>query len=54
MSMARHIKLTTTLSVDEFERRYRRAADGTERSHWHILWLLAQGHPAYEVATMTG
>jgi transposase len=52
--MPRRIKLTTKLSVDELERRYRRAGEGTERSHWHIIWLLAQGHPAYEVAQMTG
>jgi transposase len=52
--MARRIKLTTKLSMDELERRYRRAGEGTERSHWHIMWLLAQGHPAYEVAQMTG
>jgi transposase len=52
--MPRRIKLTTKLSVDELERRYRSASEGTERSHWHILWLLAQGHPAYEVAQMTG
>jgi transposase len=52
--MARRIKLTTTLSVDELERRYRRTSEGLERSHWQIIWLLKQGHPAYEVATMTG
>jgi len=52
--MARHIKLTTPLSVDELERRYRRASEGMERSHWQLLWLLAQGHPAYQVAQMTG
>lgn len=52
--MARSIKLTTKLSVNELEKRYRSAGEGTERSHWQILWLLAQGHPAYEVATMTG
>ena len=52
--MPRRIKLTTNLSVDEFEHRYRSAGDGTERSHWHLLWLLAQGHPAYAVAQMTG
>lgn len=52
--MPRRIKLTTKLSVDELERRYRSAGEGTERSHWHILWLLAQGHPAYQVAQMTG
>src|SRR5262245_48956664 len=52
--MPRRIKLTTNLNVDELERRYRRAREGTERSHWHLLWLLAQGHPAYQVAQMTG
>jgi transposase len=52
--MARRIKLTTKLSVDELEQRYRRASEGMERSHWQLLWLLARGHPAYEVAQMTG
>jgi transposase len=52
--MARHIKLTTKLSVDELERRYRSASEGMERSHWQIIWLLKRGHPAYEVAEMTG
>lgn len=52
--MARRIKLTTKMSVDELERRYRGASEGMERSHWQIIWLLAQGHPASEVAPMTG
>jgi transposase len=52
--MARRIKLTTKLQVDELEARYRRASEGMERSHWQIIWLLAQGHPAYQVAQMTG
>jgi transposase len=52
--MARRIKLTTNLSADELERRYRSAGEGMERSHWQIIWLLKQGHPAYEVAKMTG
>jgi transposase len=52
--MARRIRLTTKLSVEELERRYRSASEGMERSHWQIIWLLAQGHPAYEVAKMTG
>ena len=52
--MARRIKLTTKLSVEELEQRYRRASEGMERSHWQIIWLLAQGHPASEVAQMTG
>jgi transposase len=54
MGMARRIKLTTKLSVDELEQRYRRASEGMERSHWQIIWLLAQGHRAYAVAKMTG
>ena len=52
--MARHITLITKLSVEELERRYRTAGEGMERSHWQIIWLLRQGHPAYEVAQMTG
>ena len=52
--MARHIKLTTQLSVDDLEQRYRRTTEGMERSHWQLLWLLAQGHRAYQVAQMTG
>ena len=52
--MARRIKLSTKLSVDELEQRYRRASEGMERSHWQLIWLLAQGHPAYVVAQMTG
>ncbi len=51
--MARRIKLATKLSVVELERRYRRASEGMERSHYQIIWLLAQGHPADEVAQMT-
>lgn len=52
--MPRHIKLTTELSVAELEQRYRGAREGMERSHWQIIWLLAQGHPASAVARMTG
>jgi hypothetical protein len=52
--MPRHIKLSTKLSVDELERRYRSAGEGTERSHWQIRWLLAQGQRAYVAAKMTG
>ncbi|MGH9542236.1 MAG: winged helix-turn-helix domain-containing protein [Terriglobales bacterium] len=50
----RRIKLATHFSVEELEQRYRQAGEGIERSHWQMIWLLAQGHPAYEVARMTG
>lgn len=52
--MSRHIKLAPHLTAAELEARYRGTRDGIERSHWHIIWLLAQGHPAYKVAEMTG
>src|SRR5262249_7435078 len=52
--MARHIHLPPHLSVEELERRYRRAADPVERSRWHLLWLLARGQTATAVAETTG
>ena len=52
--MSRQIKLAAHFSVAELEQRYRQASEGIERSHWQIIWLLAQGHPAYKVAEMTG
>lgn len=42
------------MAVEELERRYRRAKDGIERSHWQMLWLLAQGMPAKDVAKIAG
>ncbi len=44
----------TYLTVEELAQGYRQARDGTERSHWHTIWLLAQGHRAVKVAEMTG
>ncbi len=52
--MSRHIKLAAYLTVEEIGTGYRQARDGTERSHWQIIWLLAQGHRAVKVAEMTG
>lgn len=42
------------MPVAELEARYRSSRDGPERSHWQIIWLLAQGHPTSKVAEMTG
>ena len=42
------------MSVEELEAGYRQSSEGVERSHWQIIWLLAQGHPAVKVAEMTG
>jgi|SRR5579859_3602058 len=52
--MARRIHLRTDLSVDELERRYRAAKEPHERSWWQILWLLARGQLAKDIAASTG
>ena len=51
--MARHIRLAPHLAVDELARRYRAAKEPHERSWWQILWLLAQGQTAREIAKST-
>jgi transposase len=50
----RRLRLTPYLRLDELEARYRQAADPVARSHWHILWLLAQGQSILEVVRNTG
>lgn len=50
----RQAKVAPYLSVEELERRYRRAQEPHERSWWQILWLLARGLPARQVAESTG
>src|SRR5260221_14649393 len=52
--MARKITLTAHLSAGELERCYRRAKDAVERSHWQMLWLLAEGPGAKQVAVGNG
>jgi hypothetical protein len=52
--MGRHIHLQPHLSVEELERRYRAATQPHERIWWQILWLLAQGRTATELASVTG
>src|SRR5215470_12619210 len=52
--MPRRIHLRPDLSVDELERRYRAAKEPHERSWWQILWLLARGQLAKDIAQSTG
>src|SRR5258708_23005667 len=52
--MARHLHLATHLSVDELEQRYRAAHEPHERSWWQILWRLARGQLAKDIAERTG
>jgi hypothetical protein len=50
----RQVKVAPQLSVDELEGRYRRAQEPHERRWWQILWLLARGWTARQVAESTG
>ena len=50
----RRIRLAPHLTVEELGQRYRRAQEPVERSRWQMLWLLAQGQQAQQVAAVTG
>jgi transposase len=52
--MPKRLSIQAHLDVDELERHYRRAKDPVARSHWHIIWLLAQGLASAQVAVVTG
>src|SRR5260370_33751971 len=52
--MARRIHLRPDLSVEELERRCRAAREPHERTWWQILWLLARGQLAKDIAESTG
>lgn len=48
------ITLVPHLSPEQLQARYRREPHKVERSQWHILWLVASGRTADEVAAVTG
>jgi transposase len=50
----RRLIIPPHLTVDELERRYRRAADPVARSQWQMVWLLSSGTPTAAVARVTG
>lgn len=52
--MPRRVTVAPHLSTDDLERRYRQTRDAVERSHWHMLWLVARGRHVPEVATLVG
>lgn len=52
--MPRRITIQPHLSLEELEARYRGAKDATERTHYQIIWLLAQGKRTEEVAAIVG
>lgn len=52
--MPRPLSVTPHLSVEELARRYRQARDPVARSHYQMVWLLAQGQSSAQVAAATG
>ena len=48
--MPKRISITPHLNTDELGQRYRQAQTVIERSHFQIIWLLAQGKRTEEVA----
>jgi len=50
----RQVKVAPYLTAEELERRYRCALEPHERSWWQMLWLLARGQTARQVAESTG
>lgn len=52
--MPKRITIHPHLSAKELESQYRAAKNPVERSHYQIIWLLAQGKKTEEVAEVTG
>lgn len=52
--MPRCLVLAPHLPLDDLEHRYRHSRDPVERTHWHMLWLVGQGHTCPAVATLLG
>lgn len=52
--MPKQLRVKTEVSAAELAERYRTADDLVERSRLQAVWLIAQGRPTAEVATITG
>ena len=52
--MSRRIRPTSHLEGEELERRYQTAKEPHEHSWWQILWQLARGQTAIQIAETTG
>jgi len=50
----RRITVEGYLSTEELQQHYRRSRHPSEKMHWQVLWLIAEGQGAEEVATVTG
>lgn len=52
--MAKRSEVKTELTAHELHEKYRKAKEPVERTHWHILWLVKEGHTPREVAEQLG
>jgi transposase len=52
--MPKRIEIKPHLSIEQLAARYRESKDVVERSHYQMIWLLAQGQTTAEVAQVTG
>lgn len=52
--MPKKLKLDQHNHLDELEKLYRQASDPIERTRLQIIWLVACGYEAEEVAKVTG
>lgn len=52
--MPRNLPLKQHHDTDELYRRYRKAKDPVERTHWQIIWLKSQGEATKKIAALTG
>jgi len=52
--MGRRIRVEGDLSAEELQERYRKASHPAEKTHWQVLWLIAEGKSAAQVAEVTG
>ena len=52
--MARRTKLEPHLTPDELKQRYLKTEDLSERSHFHVLWLISQGDTQKRAAQVVG
>ena len=51
--MPKQVQVVEHLAVNELARRYRESKGGIERSHYQILWFLAQGLSPADVSALT-
>src|SRR5215472_15602235 len=52
--MPKRVTVQTELTTEELHARYRSTPHPVERTHWHILWLLKDGHTPDEIASILG